>query len=65
MKSDLKPKYVPVSEDRKKVEVRRRLADVAKAKEMLAWQPKITFEEGIRESFNWYKDFCFGDDQRK
>lgn len=27
-----------------------------KAKEMLAWQPKITFEQGIRESFNWYKE---------
>jgi CDP-glucose 4,6-dehydratase len=28
-----------------------------KAKKVLSWQAKYTFEQGIKETFEWYKDF--------
>ena len=31
--------------------------DWSKAKARLAWEPKISFEDGIKESFEWYKQF--------
>ncbi len=31
--------------------------DWSKAKKVLNWQPKNTFEESIKKSFNWYKKF--------
>ena len=40
-----------------KNEIPEQYLDWRKAKKMLNWQPKTSFEEGIRESFNWYKDF--------
>lgn len=35
-------------------EVRETLADITKAKELLGWQPKVTFEEGIAELKQMY-----------
>jgi len=40
-----------------KNEIPKQYLDWRKAKKMLNWQPKTSFEEGIKESFNWYKDF--------
>lgn len=40
-----------------KNEIPEQYLDWRKAKKMLNWQPKASFEEGIRESFNWYKDY--------
>lgn len=40
-----------------KNEIPRQYLDWSKAKRMLGWQPKYSFTEGIRESFNWYKNF--------
>lgn len=31
-------------------------ADIAKAKRMLGWQPKHTFEEGIEKTIAWFKE---------
>ena len=42
-----------------KNEIPEQYLDWRKAKKMLNWQPKTSFEEGIRESFNWYKNFYF------
>lgn len=42
-----------------KNEIPKQYLDWSKAKKMLAWQPKISFEEGIKKSFNWYKNFYF------
>lgn len=40
-----------------KNEIPKQYLDWRKAKKMLNWQPKTSFEKGIKESFNWYKDF--------
>ena len=40
-----------------KNEIPEQYLDWRKAKKILGWQPKTSFEEGIKESFNWYKDF--------
>jgi len=40
-----------------KNEIPEQYLDWTKAKKTLGWQPKYSFEEGIRESFNWYKDY--------
>lgn len=37
-----------------KNEIPKQYLDWTKAKEILGWQPSISFEEGIKESFNWY-----------
>lgn len=38
-----------------KNEIPEQYLDWNKAKRILDWQPKISFEEGIKESFNWYQ----------
>jgi dTDP-glucose 4,6-dehydratase len=45
-------KYV---EDRKGHDLRYAI-DFSKAKEELDWQPKISFEEGLKETIDWYKN---------
>lgn len=36
--------------------VKRRLADISKIRELIGWEPKISLEEGLRETFRWYSD---------
>lgn len=31
-------------------------ADISKAKEMLAWEPQVSFEEGLDKFISWYKE---------
>jgi UDP-glucose 4-epimerase len=38
------------------VEPRDTLADVSKTKKILNWGPKYTFEEGIKETIEWFKN---------
>lgn len=40
-------------------EIPKQYLDWTKAKKILNWRPKYSFEEGIVESFNWYKDSFF------
>lgn len=42
-----------------KNEIPKQYLDWRKAKRMLNWQPKYNFEEGTRESFDWYRNFYF------
>ena len=42
-----------------KNEIPKQYLDWSKAKRILHWQPKHSLEEGIIESFNWYKDSFF------
>ena len=42
-----------------KNEIPKQYLDWRKAKRMLAWQPKYTFEQGIKESFEWYRRVAF------
>ena len=37
-------------------DVDRTFADVSKAKALIGYEPKTTFEEGIRNFVNWYKE---------
>jgi UDP-glucose 4-epimerase len=38
-------------------EVRRLVADNEKAKELLGWQPKYSFDEGLEKLVDWYKNY--------
>lgn len=38
-----------------KNEIPRQYLDWRKAKKLLGWQPKYSFDQAIKESFNWYK----------
>ncbi|MCX6721522.1 MAG: GDP-mannose 4,6-dehydratase [Candidatus Staskawiczbacteria bacterium] len=39
-----------------KNEIPEQYLDWSKAKKILGWEPKITFEQGIKETFKWYKN---------
>lgn len=53
MESDIEPKYVPLPEERKKVEVRRRLAETTKAQKMIGFDAKISLQDGLKRLVNW------------
>lgn len=36
--------------------VKRRLADISKIKKMIGWEPKVNLEEGLKATFEWYKN---------
>ena len=53
MGSTLKPKYVPLPDDRKNVEVTRRLADTSKAAELIGFNANIDLRQGLRSLVQW------------
>lgn len=53
MGSDLKPEYVPLPEDRQRVEVMRRLADVSKAEQMIGFRAEVGLREGLKRLVHW------------
>lgn len=53
MGSDLKPKYIPLPEERNKVEVMRRLADVTKARQLIGFQAKVPLKDGLKSLVKW------------
>lgn len=55
MDSKLKPQYIPMPEERKKVEVLRRLADISKARQMLGFKTEISLKEGLRSLVDWLR----------
>jgi len=34
---------------------KKRLMDISRAKSMIDWEPKVSLEEGIEKTMNWYK----------
>ncbi|KKS89460.1 MAG: NAD-dependent epimerase/dehydratase [Parcubacteria group bacterium GW2011_GWF2_43_11] len=40
-----------------KNEIPKQYLNWSKAKKILGWKPKTSFEDGIKNSFNWYKNF--------
>ncbi|GAH07906.1 unnamed protein product, partial [marine sediment metagenome] len=40
-----------------KNEIPEQYLDYTKAKEKLNWEPKISFENGMKKTFKWYKGF--------
>ena len=39
-----------------KADLKATCADIKKAKEMLDWEPKVSLEEGIKRTVDWYKE---------
>jgi len=44
--------YEPLPQD----DPKQRRPDITKAKELLGWEPKVSFEEGITKTINWFKN---------
>jgi UDP-glucose 4-epimerase len=53
MGSNLEPKFSPLPDERKNVEVGRRLADTAKAQKLLDFIPKYDLETGLKRLVDW------------
>ncbi|MBM3416437.1 MAG: SDR family oxidoreductase [Bacteroidetes bacterium] len=50
--SEIKPEHGP----ERKGDVKHSLADISKAKILLGYEVKVPVEEGLRRTFNWYKN---------
>ncbi|KKR58826.1 MAG: NAD-dependent epimerase/dehydratase [Candidatus Curtissbacteria bacterium GW2011_GWA1_40_47] len=50
-------KIIKFPEERKSIEIGNYVADIKKIKEELGWQPRITLEEGIRKTIDYYKKY--------
>ena len=53
MESSLEPEYIPIPDDRQKVEVRRRLANVYKARDKIGFEAKVSLREGLQRLISW------------
>ena len=53
MGSNLSPQYISVPDERKKVEVARRLADITKASAHLGFRAHISLREGLGRLVHW------------
>lgn len=49
--------FVPFSEERKQLEPGHYYADIGKIKNVLGWQPKISLEEGLRRTIEYYRNY--------
>ncbi|MBO9682443.1 MAG: SDR family oxidoreductase [Flavisolibacter sp.] len=49
--SDLAPKYGP----ERKGDVKHSLADISKAKKLLAYNPSVSIKQGLETTFEWYR----------
>ncbi len=59
MQSPLKPQYVEIPHDRQKVEVRRRLADISKAQNILGFKTTVSLKEGLTRLVAWLNQIQF------
>ena len=44
-------------------DVDRTYADISKAKKLIGYSPKTSFEEGIKKFVEWYRMYCLGEDE--
>lgn len=49
---NIDPVYAPARAG----DIKHSLADVTKAKEVIGYEPRISFDEGIRKAIDWYKE---------
>lgn len=47
---DIQPEYLPP----RKGDIKHSLADISRAKELIGYEPLVSFDEGIRKAINWY-----------
>jgi len=52
MKVDIAPVYAPVRAG----DVKDSLADISRAKQVIGYQPKVYFDEGLRKAIHWYTE---------
>ncbi len=52
-------KIKPVHVEQRPGEVKRLVADITKAKELLGWKPKHMIENGLKKFIDWYKNYKF------
>jgi UDP-glucose 4-epimerase len=57
MGSRLEPRHVPLPAERKAVEVRRRLSDTRKARQLLGFEARVTIEEGLARLVCWLDEY--------
>lgn len=48
---------VPFPEDRKTIEIGDYIADYSKIKNSVGWEPKVTLEEGLKRTFEYYEKY--------
>lgn len=60
MKSGLTPQYVPLPQERQKVEVIRRLADVRKAEKMIGFKASVDLKLGLEKLVSWLESGVTG-----
>ncbi|HLH31675.1 MAG TPA: LPS biosynthesis protein WbpP, partial [Terriglobia bacterium] len=46
----------PVYADPRAGDIKHSQADITRAKQTLGYQPKVTFEEGLRNTIEWYRE---------
>jgi nucleoside-diphosphate-sugar epimerase len=51
-KENIKPVYAPARPG----DIKHSLADVTRAKELIGYEPLVTFEQGIAKAIDWYKE---------
>ena len=51
-KTNIEPTYAPPRPG----DIKHSLADVSKAKEIIGYEPAVSFDEGIRKAIDWYKE---------
>lgn len=49
----------PINVEPRIGEVKRLIADATRAKEVLGWEPKYDFENGLKQFVNWYRNYGF------
>jgi UDP-N-acetylglucosamine/UDP-N-acetyl-alpha-D-glucosaminouronate 4-epimerase len=46
----------PIHAPERPGDVKHSLADISKAKQLLGYHPEVSVAEGLRETFEWYKE---------
>ena len=45
----------PIYDEPRAGEIERVYLDAAKAKKVLGWQPKVTYEDGLQKTIDWFR----------
>lgn len=55
-----RPDLTPVVLNQAVHEIPRQYLDGTKARQLLGWRPQIGFDDGLRETIGWYRDYLVG-----